>query len=260
MDGDPDPIEHHYDAVADIWAEFTQQPTKKHLLWPAIRSLLPPVDGLRVLDAGCGDGHYAARLADRGADVLGIDASREMIRAAEEQHGDRVDFRRARLDEPLAFLEDDSVDIVLCQHVFSHLPSLETPVAEFARVLRRGGSLVLSTHHPFHDFQVVRDEAYPDAYAALEDLNPVVEPSSERANYHETERFEIRWTGGEASNPGVYYRRSLSELLRPLLEAGFDLRALEEPVPDEAFEREFPDAAAKLTERAPRSVCLRAER
>ncbi|AEH36714.1 class I SAM-dependent methyltransferase [Halopiger xanaduensis] len=260
MDGDSDSIEHHYDAVADIWAEFTQQPTKKHLLWPTIRSLLPPVDGLRVLDAGCGDGHYAARLADRGADVLGIDASQEMIRTAEERHGDRVDFRRARVDEPLEFLEDDSFDLVCCQHVFSHLPSLETPVEEFARVLRPGGSVVLSTHHPFHDFQVVRDEAYPDAYAALEDLNPVVEPSSPRTNYHETERFKIHWTGEESSNPGVYYRRSLTELLRPLLETGFDLRALEEPAPNEAFEREFPDAATELERRVPRSICLRAQR
>lgn len=260
MDGDPDPIEDHYDAVADIWAEFTQQPTKKHLLWPTIRSLLPPVDGLRVLDAGCGDGHYAAWLADRGADVIGIDASREMLRAAEEQHGDRVDFRRARLDEPLSFLEDDSFDLVCCQHVISHLPSLETPVEEFARVLRSDGSLVLSTHHPFHDYQVVRDEAYPDAYASLEDLNPVVEPTPEHSTYHETERFEIHWTGEEGSNPGIYYRRSLTELLRPLLEAGFDLRTLEEPVPDETFEREFPDAAAELNRCVPRSICLRAQR
>lgn len=261
-DEDAAAVERHYDSIADIWADFVRDPTKAHVLWPAVRSLLPPVDGERVLDAGCGNGHYSAWLADRGAEVVGIDASDEMLRTAEDEYGDdeQVDFHRARLDEPLESLADDAFDLVLCQHVFSHLPSLETPLSEFARVLRPGGTLVLSTHHPFHDFRVVETETYPDVYAELKDVDPVVVSPSDAPNYHETERFEIRWAGPDGSNPGRYYRRSVSDLLEPLLAAGFELRALEEPQPDDAFEAAHPDHASELNRRPPRSICLRAER
>ena len=222
---------------------------------------MPTVRGKRVLDAGCGNGHHSAWLAEQGADVLGIDASKEMVRVARDQHGDAAEFRRVDLQTPLESIDDQRFDLVLCQHVFSHLSDLEMTVSEFARMLRPGGSVVLSTHHPFHDYLVVREQEYPDMSDVLDmDLNPVVVPDSEDPNYQETERFTIHWAGPDSSNPGTYFRRSLSNLLGPLLEAGFELRELVEPTIPETFEREFPDVARELQHRPPRSICLRAER
>lgn len=256
-------IEEHYDHLAGSWHEFTAAPWKADVLWPAVESLLPGLDGARVLDAGCGNGDYAARLADRGASVLGVDASEGMIDAAQERHGDRdrLAFRRADLTEPLAELDalaDDAFDLVCCQHVFSHLQSLETPLGSFARVLRPGGALVVSTHHPLHDYLVVRDREYPDTSDVDGvDVDPLVVPSTAKPRYHDTERFEIHWGGSDSENPGIYYRRSLSELLRPLLDAGFTLDEFVEPVPAGSFEREYPDLTAKVQRRPPRSLCFR---
>ena len=50
--------------------------------------LLDPEPGERVLDVGCGTGHLTASLAERGAEVLGIDASGEMIETARENYPD----------------------------------------------------------------------------------------------------------------------------------------------------------------------------
>ena len=47
-----------------------------------VLALLAPQPGERILDLGCGDGALTKRLADAGCDVVGIDASREMIAAA----------------------------------------------------------------------------------------------------------------------------------------------------------------------------------
>ncbi|OVE84560.1 class I SAM-dependent methyltransferase [Natronolimnobius baerhuensis] len=262
MDDDLRAIERHYDELAASWTEITRGPTKEDILFPAIDSLLPDVNGKRVLDAGCGDGHYAATLAERGGDVLGVDASAEMVRVARERYGDEANFRRADLTESLSSIDDNAMDVVLCQHVMSHLPSLETPLSEFARVLRPGGSLVVSTHHPFHDFLIVRDREYPNTTEALEmDLEPHVVPAREGApQYHETERFEIHWGGPDSDNPGTYFRRPLSALLEPLLSAGFSLSDLIEPEPTAAFREAYPDLADELEHRPSRAVCLHAVR
>lgn len=248
-----------YDELAEHWEQITRGPTKEHVLFPAFHSQLPELDGTRILDAGCGDGYYSSWLADQGGDVVGIDASEEMIDVASERYGDDATFQQADLTETLSF-DDDSFDLIVCQHVLSHLPSLETPFAEFARILRPGGTLVITTHHPFHDYLVAREESYPDTYQALEmDLDPLVVAGNDETQYHETEMFEIYWGGDpETETPGTYFRRPLSALLQTLLAAGFSLEDLVEPTPDGAFKTEYPDLAAELERRPSRSVCLRA--
>ncbi|WP_207592565.1 methyltransferase domain-containing protein [Halomontanus rarus] len=258
---DDSPVEDHYDALADRWTEFTEGPWKKRVLWPMTRSLLPEVAGKRVLDVGCGDGTYSAWLADQGADVLGIDLSREMISVARENHGEDAEFQRADITDSLSGVDDREFDLVCCQHVFSHLPELDGPLAEFARVLEPGGTVVISTHHPFHDFLVVREREYPET-SEIDgmDLEPDVDPRPDDPTYYDTEQFEIYWAGPESSNPGTYYRRSLNGLLQPLLDAGFELRELVEPDLRAAVDADDLDLSGELRRRPPRSICLRAER
>lgn len=55
-------------------------PIRKSIEWPAVRSLLPDIIGKRILDAGCGDGTYSRRLADDGAEVIGVDFSKNSWR------------------------------------------------------------------------------------------------------------------------------------------------------------------------------------
>lgn len=256
------PVAQHYDDLAEHWETITTGPGKEHILFPAVQALLPALDEKRILDAGCGDGLYSAWLAEQGGDVTGIDFSTQMVEVARDRYGNDVDFEQADLTDEIP-AEDGSFDLVLCQHVFSHLPDLDSALSEFARVLRPGGELVLSTHHPFHDFLVTREEEYPSTYEALElDLDPLVVTDTESPYYHETERFEIYWGGDEDGDgePGTYHRRPLTSLIQPLLDAGFELRELTEPTPDESFQAEYPDIAAELEHRPPGSLCLRAER
>ncbi|QPV64210.1 methyltransferase domain-containing protein [Halosimplex litoreum] len=263
----------HYDALADDWHDYAEAPWRAQILWPTIDELLPNLDGRRVLDAGCGDGTHAAALADRGADVVGVDASDGMIDTARERYGDRdrVEFHRADLAEGLDSLADDDFDLVLCQHVLSHVPDLEAVAAAFARLVRPGGSVVLSTHHPFHEYLVVREESYPDTRAIDGlDARPAVDADADShpPTYADTERYDLYW-GGEVpenasdghggADPTTFHRRPLDDLTGPLFDAGFALSGLREPDLTERLDDELAEAVSTLLDRPPRSLCLRAE-
>ena len=67
--------------------------TEWALGYPAVAAELGFVRDADVLDFGCGGGNFAAFLADRGARVLGVDVSAEMILLARSRHGGHADFR-----------------------------------------------------------------------------------------------------------------------------------------------------------------------
>lgn len=220
--------------------------------------MLPDLTDSRVLDAGCGSGDCSAKLIDRGADVIGVDVSERMVQEATEQVPE-AKFVQSDLSNGLNFLEDQSIDVVLCQHVFSHLEDLSTPLSEFARVLVDGGVLVISTHNPVHDYLVVRNEEYPTVDDES-DTDSIVKTGSGASKYAETERYDITWNPGDEANRATYYRRSIEGIISPLLRAGFNLRDLSEPTPDESFEHEYPEIAEALQDLPPTSICLRATR
>ena len=251
---DTDPrIEDHYDDLAEHWATIVSGPERADGVWPAVEEMLPDLDGQRVLDAGCGAGVYSAWLDERGAEVFGVDASEAMLAEARERVP-AATFEQADLSEPLAEVPDDSVDVVLCQHVFSHLDDLSTPLSTFARVLRSGGTLVVTTHNPVFDYVVVRDGAYPETVGHAH-LDPTVEIAGGGPRYSRTERFDVHWTDEAASQRATYFRRPFENLVTPVLDAGFSLDSVVEP-----GEGQPNDADGEGRDYPPEALCLRATR
>jgi 2-polyprenyl-3-methyl-5-hydroxy-6-metoxy-1,4-benzoquinol methylase len=99
------------------------------------------LEGLRLLDAGCGTGRFSAIAAARGARVTALDVGERLLaKVAEKCDCERVVGSVERL--PFA---DESFDVVLCSEVVEHLRSPRAGVGELARVVRPGGRLVLTT-------------------------------------------------------------------------------------------------------------------
>jgi SAM-dependent methyltransferase len=109
--------------------------------------ILDPQSGEFVADVGCGPGAYHPKLADRGAQVLGIDASLGMVMDALRQARSRklpvwaVQAGAERL--PLA---DNCCDRLMANHMLYHVPDQGAALCEMARVLKPGGRVILATN------------------------------------------------------------------------------------------------------------------
>ena len=91
-----------------------------------------------ALDTACGTGRYAGFLAGRGLRVVGVDGSPDMLARARTRVP-RGEFLVGDLHRlPVA---DAGVDLVVCGLALTHVPALEPVLAEFARVLRPGGTV-----------------------------------------------------------------------------------------------------------------------
>jgi ubiquinone/menaquinone biosynthesis C-methylase UbiE len=108
---------------------------------PVMRPMLAGLPAGTALDAACGTGRYSAHLSSLGHAVIGVDSCPQMLEAARAKVAG-ADFREGDLHQlPVA---EQSVDLVVCALALTHLPDLGPVFAEFARVLRPGGHLVIS--------------------------------------------------------------------------------------------------------------------
>jgi 2-polyprenyl-3-methyl-5-hydroxy-6-metoxy-1,4-benzoquinol methylase len=97
----------------------------------------------RVLDFGCGDGHFAAALQRAGAEVVAVDVAAEPLRRALERHPG-LDVRLVEPEAPLP-LEDSSFDMVWVGETIEHVADTSRWLSELRRTLRSGGMLAIST-------------------------------------------------------------------------------------------------------------------
>ncbi|MEF8851183.1 MAG: class I SAM-dependent methyltransferase [Haloarculaceae archaeon] len=171
--------------------------------------VLGDVAGADVLELGCGGGQCSVALAERGADVTGVDLS-----------GAQLDYARGLAAERgvgVAFLQGDvtalpvadaSFDVAFNAWVFQWVPDLEAAFAEASRVLRPGGRFVFSMPHPFYG--VVDPESHEVVESYLD--------SGRRVSSHE---------GVEADE--VLYRHTVGEVYDALVAAGLEVERLLEP-------------------------------
>ncbi|MEP7205910.1 MAG: bifunctional 2-polyprenyl-6-hydroxyphenol methylase/3-demethylubiquinol 3-O-methyltransferase UbiG [Casimicrobiaceae bacterium] len=141
-----------FSAVAHHWWDPTSELFGPlHALNPLrlawVESVVDGLAGKRVLDVGCGGGILSEALAERGAQVLGIDLAERALSVAKLhklESGVAVDYRLVSV-EALAEEMPGAFDAITCMEMLEHVPDPGAIVAACGRLLRPGGVAGFST-------------------------------------------------------------------------------------------------------------------
>ncbi|TDE60428.1 class I SAM-dependent methyltransferase [Nonomuraea mesophila] len=224
----------YHGALGDLFAKHADtSPYNAYTDRPAMLRLAGDVSDARILDVGCGAGHYVSELAARGAQVVGIEGSATLLSHARTRVNGHAELLLHDLEEPLDFAADASFDGAVCALVFHHIKNREQLLGELRRVLRPGGWLLMSITHPTADWRHFG------------------------GSYFSHDWSDLAVAGGEHS---IHYQRMpLETFLSELLAAGFVLEQLVEPRPTAAL-RKVDEAAYERLHQAPCFVAVRLRR
>lgn len=210
-----------YDLIAAAYAR-EQGPYNSFYERPAMLRLLGDITGQRVLDAGCGAGPLTLELCKRGASVLGLDVSPNMIDIARERLGDRAELHIADLLQPLP-VDDDSFDLVVASLTMHYLRDWTPTLNEFRRALKPDGTIVMSTHHPTMDWKRFGG-----------------------GDYFAKKQITETWDRGGKPFDVTFWRRPLSAMSAEIEAAGLRVARLDEPMPAEGMAAADPKSDAYL--------------
>ncbi|WP_218871316.1 bifunctional 2-polyprenyl-6-hydroxyphenol methylase/3-demethylubiquinol 3-O-methyltransferase UbiG [Chitinibacter bivalviorum] len=139
-----------FSALAHKWWDKTSEFKPLHEINPLRIGFIDQhagISGLKILDVGCGGGILSEGLAERGAEVTGIDLAEKSLKVAQLhlfESGLKVDYRKVPVEE-LAAAEPESYDVVTCMEMLEHVPSPASIVEACARLVKPGGWVFFST-------------------------------------------------------------------------------------------------------------------
>lgn len=214
--------ENKYDDAA-FFQQYSQMPRSVLGLqgageWHALKKLLPDFQGKRVLDLGCGFGWHCRYAAEGGAgQVVGIDLSRRMLQQAKERnHAPNITYRRMSIEE--YEYPAGEFDVVISSLAFHYVEDFASLSRKVAQCLKEEGDFVFSVEHPVFTAHGTQ-EWYCDGEGV-----PLHWPVD---RYFEEGKRTACFLGERV----VKYHRTLTTYLGCLLQAGFSITAVVEPMP-----------------------------
>ena len=161
---------------------------------------LDDVKGKTVLDVGCGDGALTYRIAKKGAEVIGLDNSKEGIELAKEIFNKKKISANFILASAYNMpVKNDSIDCAVLSDVIEHVREPEKVLKEIKRVLKNNGKVVISTPYRFGeilwDKYHVREYCPSELKASLEsDFKNIEIIESHSALWMFLYTYNSRWT------------------------------------------------------------------
>jgi SAM-dependent methyltransferase len=223
-----------WNANAEFWDRRMGEGNQFHkvLIEPIQLRLLEIREGQNILDVACGNGQFARRMAQLGANVTAIDFSEKFITLARAKSPARIDYRvlDAGKKGDLAKLKAKRFDAIVCTMALMDMEDILPLVSASPALLKKGGIFVFSLLHPcFNSGETTLVHEQDDLARQVENRYYV----KVRRYLDETRRLGIGMLGQPEAQ--YYFHRPISSLLKPFFEAGLVLDAFEEPA--------FPDSA-----------------
>ncbi|MDD9174009.1 class I SAM-dependent methyltransferase [Aliivibrio finisterrensis] len=204
---------------------------------PSTIALLDDVEGKDVIDMGCGPGAYAEWFIQQSVNQLTCtDLSDEMVSLVKGKYGSKVRAYVQDIAAGLPLEKNDSADIIVCPLVLHYIEDLTTVFKSVHRVLKTGGYMVFSTHHPFADFEC-----------------------SQSGNYFNRERVEEEWDTIGVPVKVNFYRRSLTEITDAITSSGLMISRISEGCVDERA-KELSETTYNYLKNNPNFIFIKCEK
>jgi SAM-dependent methyltransferase len=194
---------------------------------PAMRSLLPPLAGKRVLDLGCGFGKTCRYAIEQGAvSVVGVDISAKMLANARQDTSDpRISYVQSALED-LSFAPA-GFDVVMSSLALHYIERFDSVCTNVKSWLVAGGAFVFSVEHPM-----------VTAYPVGQYLGPRGEKDHWTIDNYKLEGIRhTQWFTDDV----IKYHRSVETYVNTLIDKGFTIVRLLEPEATDEATRERPE-------------------
>ena len=191
---------------------------------PTIFGMLPELKGKKVLDLGCGMGEHLAYYLEQGASqVVGLDLSELMLHKAKEtlsknwQEGHNFKLYCSPM-ESLDQITENQFDLVVSSFAFHYIDDFSDLLAKISAKMTAYGILLFSQEHPIVT-------CYQDGYRW--EKNEQKQQVAYRLNYYRDEGERSRnWFQQSFKT----YHRTMATIFNQLIQAGFDIAQVEEPM------------------------------
>lgn len=187
---------------------------------PAFRNIMPDVKDKKILDLGCGYGENDKYYKELGAkSVLGLDISTHMIEMANKYN------KLKDINYKLVAMEDinqinDKFDLVISSLAFHYIKDYNKLVKDIYNLLNKGGNLIFSQEHPFTTC-VKYTESVKKGHTIIDGKYFGLFSDYNRPGIRSKE-----WFGKDV----IKYHRTFTEIINVLVNNGFSIEKIDEPV------------------------------
>lgn len=214
-----------YDQIALQYAQSQQRATDNSFSWnhdlviPHLLKVVGNVTGLTVLDAGCGEGIVARYLAARGATVIGIDSSAQLIELAQAQYEQRIRYEVHDLTQPVPHYAQ-AFERVVSNLVLNDVADYQRFATTLGALTKPDGRLVLSMTNPYSAVMREKVHSYFDSGRAV----------------------SYAWGSGQV----YHFHRTMQDYITAFRNAGFLLNSLTDVQMTDAMVAQLPPTNREL--------------
>jgi len=212
--------------------------------WHVLKALLPNLRGKTVLDLGCGFGWHCRYAREQQAkSVIGVDLSEKTLQKAQEKTNDPFITYLKKPIEDIHF-SASQFDVIISSLAIHYVQSFEALYKKLYAYLTPNGSFIFSVEHPLFTSRNEQDWYYDKDGNRLHWA----------VDYYQTEG--IRETSFLTQNV-IKYHRTLT-YINVLIQAGFRVSAVKEPMPSKEMLKNIPEMRDEL--RRPMFLIISAEK
>ncbi|WP_342440699.1 class I SAM-dependent methyltransferase [Lysinibacillus sp. FSL K6-0075] len=238
-----------YDEV-NFFSEYEKMPRSVQGLdaageWHVLKALLPDLREKTVLDLGCGFGWHCRYAREQQAkSVIGVDLSEKMLQKAQEKTNDPfITYLKMPIED--IHFSASQFDVIISSLAIHYVQPFEALCKKLYAYLKPNGSFIFSVEHPIFTSRHEQDWYYGKDGNRLHWA----------VDHYQTEG--IRETSFLTKNV-IKYHRTLSTYINVLIQAGFRVSAVKEPIPSEEMLKNIPEMRDEL--RRPMFLIISAEK